>query len=170
MIYYSTPFRTDKNIGKYYNDFMSRLGDDDWACFTDGDTMFTNPFFGNVIENATMSDYQLFTSLTNRVGTKYQLTGDWNEDRLSEHWKLGSNLKDYTIQDITNESPLSGVLILVSKKWWNKIGGCKEGCLGVDNDIHTRTRNAGGKVGLIKGLYMLHYYRGGNKNDKSHLL
>jgi len=171
MIYYSTPYRTDKNIGKYYNDFMSLLGENDWACFVDGDTMFTTPFFGKQIEDCIKED-AVYTAVTNRVGTSYQVIGDWNNNDLEYHRKLGQTLSDTKyrdLKDITNESPLSGVLILLSKKLWKEVGGFSEGALGVDNSIHIRAREHSKKVYLMEGVYLLHYYRGGDRKKTDHL-
>ena len=73
--------------------------------------------------------------------------------------------------DITNLKPLSGVMILISKKTWKSIGKFTENrMLGIDNDIHKKVRQNGLRVGLMKGIYLYHWYRNGNINNKEHLL
>ena len=73
--------------------------------------------------------------------------------------------------DITHLQLLSGVLILVKKSVWKKVGGFKEGeMLSVDNDIHQKVKLAGEKVGLMKGIYVQHWYRGGDNKQISHLI
>lgn len=171
MIFYSTPFRSDKNVGRYYNDFMGLLSEDDWACFTDGDAMFTTPFYGKQIEDC-IKDDAVYTAVTNRVMVPYQTVGDWSSNDMAYHRQLGDKLyreKYASVTDITNQQLLSGVLILISKKLWKKLGGFDEGTLGVDNSIHRKARDLGEKVYLMGGVYLMHWYRGGNKNDKSHL-
>jgi len=75
------------------------------------------------------------------------------------------------VVDVTYHSPMSGVMLLINKSSWERVGGFKEDkMLSIDNDIHYRIKNAGMKSGLMTGVYVQHWYRGGNKNDKKHLL
>ena len=62
------------------------------------------------------------------------------------------------------------MLFIVKKSAWDKIGGAKKtGMLAVDNDIHAKIKKNRLKFGLIKGLYVYHWYRGGDKNNNKHL-
>ncbi len=178
MIYYSTPYNSDKNIGKYYNQFMKLLpNDNDFVCFVDGDAMFTTHFFGTQIEDITKKypDCGLFTAMTNRVGTKYQCVPNmWDNNDMQDHWTIGKNLYNHYYDDtinITKSPPLSGFLILLRKKEWKHAGGFLEDkMLGIDNSIHYRVRDFGGQVKLMTGVYLMHYYRGGDMANKEHLL
>ena len=149
----------------------------DFACFVDGDAMFTTHYFGRQIEHIikTNPDCGLFTAMTNRVGTNYQcVPGMWENNDMADHWQKGRELQNtYSNQtvDITNHPPLSGVLILLRKNEWQQAGGFLENkMLGIDNSIHYRVRDNGGQVKLMTGVYILHYYRGGNIENKKHLL
>ena len=62
---------------------------------------------------------------------------------------------------------MSGVVMIVKKSIWNKIGGAPNGLLGVDGQLHTRCRESGVKVGLMSNLYVYHWYRG--DGNMSHL-
>jgi len=184
MIYYSTPYRSDKNIGKYYNDFMSLIpNDDDWVCFTDADTMFLTPFFGQLIEESTsQKKYDVLTCFTNRIGNPKQnvelLDFSIKNDDIQHHravaemvqQKYGSKIEDFDSwkSHAYGKANMSGMLILRKKKVWND---CKfiDGNLGVDNAFHEETRKNGYKVGIIKGLYIYHWYRGGNSTKTEHL-
>lgn len=76
MIYYGIPYDQDKNIGVYYNRFMSILPEEtDFACFVDGDTIFTTPFYGKQIDEITKKnpDCGLFYAVTNRIGCPWQI-------------------------------------------------------------------------------------------------
>lgn len=178
MIYYHTPYSLKKDISEYYNNAMSLLeNDNDWCCFVDGDAMFLQPNFGHIIDQYTQqNDFGLLTCYTNRVGTGYMLEyGMWDIDDIKEHRKKAVEVferNQYNIMDITNLSPLSGVLMLLKKETWLKAGGfTHKGMLGVDNSIHYNVRNNGMKVGLMMGLYIFHWYRSGkNIHDKSHLM
>lgn len=178
MILYPIPYSSDKNIGKYYNWAMSLLpNNNDFACFTDGDAMFTTHFFGTQIENIIKKypNCGLFTAMTNRVGTLYQcVQGMWSVNDIEKHWQKGKDLYDNHYSeciDITEKSPLSGVLILLRKKEWKSAGGFLEDKMtGIDNSIHYRVRDTGDKIKLMIGVYILHYYRNGNMTNKKHLL
>ena len=179
MIHYITVYREDKDLGKAYNQEMERLqNDEDWCCFVDADCLFVNPFFGTQIAGVIKDNpkCKLFTSVTNRVGTKYQcVEGMWDENDMSEHFTVGRRLAETfgsRCSDITNNAPFSGVIMLIQKKEWKRVKGFKElgGALGVDNSIHYAVRDNGGKVMLMEGVYVMHYYRNGKIEDKNHLL
>jgi hypothetical protein len=177
-VHYSIPWNSEKNIGKSYNKTMSLVGSDDWVCFIDGDAVHTSHFFGTRIESVIDNnpDYTLYTCYTNRVNCGYQIAPnvDKNTNDMDYHRTFGENIwNTYSTQvmDITKNSELSGMLILIKKKSWEKVGGfLEEKMLGVDNDIHRKVRNIGEKVGLMKGIYVQHWYRGGDYKNKAHLL
>ena len=177
MIHYSIAFDLNKNIGVAYNSTMRLLGGDDWCCFVDGDSMFLTPYFGRQINEYVNRNPEcgLFTCKTNRVRADYMLAGDWMYDDVVYHrhvaHELSSDLSVTDITELAHSSPLSGVLMLVSRKAWAQVGGFKEaGMLGVDNDMHRRMRDAGLKVYMMNGVYVYHWYRGGNRQDVSHLM
>lgn len=179
-IYHFIPWSTEKNLGAAYNKFMSMLpSDDDWACFLDGDAIHTTTYFGKNIENVIKNnpDYNLFTCVTNRVGSIYQIASgsSWTNDSQKFHRDFGEklwNTHKSKVLDITNQKfYLSGVLILINKKIWKKAGKFKEEkMLSIDNDIHKKVKSVGGKVGLMQGIYVQHWYRGGNQKNVSHLI
>lgn len=176
-VHHIIPWNSDKNIGKSYNETMSLVKNNDWVCFLDGDAVHTTHFFGKYIEEIIdkNKEYSLFTCYTNRVGCKWQIPPmvEWSSNDSSYHRKIGSELweKNKTkVIDVTNNSPLSGVMILINKSSWEKVGGFKEEkMLSVDNDIHYKFKNYGFKVGLMTGIYVQHWYRGGDMNNITHL-
>ena len=177
-VFHFIPWNSDKNIGKSYNQHMSLIGTNDWGCFLDGDAVHTTTYFGSRIEDIikTNPNFSLFTCYTNRIGCSYQLApgSNWNSNDMGLHRNFGEtiwNKNTTSVLDITNSSEMSGVLILIKKSTWEQVGGFKEEkMLTVDNDIHRKVKNLGGKVGLMKGIYVQHWYRGGNINDRKHLL
>jgi hypothetical protein len=175
-VFHVIPWNSDKNIGKSYNETMSLVNDDDWVCFLDGDAVHTTPFFGKRIEDVIKANpqYSLFTCQTNRIGCQYHIPKDvdrLNNDQLY-HRNFGEKLwleNQTQVDDITNSQPLSGVLILIKKSTWLKVGKFKEEkMLTIDNDIHYKVRDFGHKVGIMRGIYVQHWYRGGT-GDTSHL-
>lgn len=168
MIYYRQVFRTDKNIGKGYNEEMELAPDGSWVCFTDGDTCQVITDYGVHLE-AYINKYKdigLFTCMTNRVGQGFHLLKgfiDQNHDMLY-HKKLAGELvnkSQHRLQYLDNpDAPLSGHLMMINKDVWKMVGGFNDGCLGVDNDIHQKCLRFGIRVGLMKDFYLYHFYRG----------
>ena len=178
MIYYSIPYDVNKNIGKYYNDFMSILpNDDDFACFVDGDTIFTTPNYGHVIDRVIKEYPEIgcFTAKTNRVSCKWQVFDgvDVETNDIAYHRELGGNLQDVYdayCEDVTDSQLMSGLLILINKKTWFKIGGFLEnGMLGVDNELHRKLIEHDEKLYVMKGIYLYHWYRWPDKTNTTHL-
>lgn len=168
------PYNVDGNLGKAYNDFMKMVDDDDWVCFLDADAMFTTRnYYTYMLETIeTNPDYGLFTTMTNRVRfDSYQLFKDVSRENhdISYHRKVGieKNNKYYNVvinlNSLSIPHLLSGVVLLLSKETWKAVGGFCDGFLGVDNDVHKRCRNHKIGVGLLKGLYVYHWYRADGK-------
>jgi len=177
-IYYSIPWDSDKNLGQYYNDFMSKLNDDEFACFIDGDACFTTQYFGKQLEDIVEKypECGLFTAVASRMGCIWQRAGDPNTDDINIHRRIGKQLFDskydeiVDVSDVHYLSVLSGVLILLKKEIWKKLGGFpEEGILGIDNSIHWKAQGMKEKVYLMNGVYLYHWYRGGTE-DLSHLI
>lgn len=167
-----TPKQLGNNLGWAYNNFMELLPEDDWACFLDHDATFTTRYWYHQLEDIIIkhSDIGLYTCLTNRVGNSQQLVKGVDKENhdIKYHRQVGKQLQDDYYDDvffITNL--LSGVVILISKKTWKKVGGFTNGFLGVDNNIHKKCLDNNIKVGLMAGVYVYHWYRG--DGDVSHL-
>ena len=187
MIRTSICWNTEKNLIKEYNYDMSTLPDDgDFRCFIDGDASFTTDFWGKQLEQiiTTHPECGCFVATTNRIApvNQHQLPQliDWNNNDFADHrrigkhcWKKnGTNVIDFSKPDPCH---LSGFLILLKKKTWEKIGGFKawddkSNILGIDSRLHQDLYEAGEKVYVMSGIYLYHWYRGGNINDKSHIL
>ena len=161
--------REGKDIGKAYNRYMDRVPDNDWVCFVDHDAMFTTPDWQKQLYDIINAnpDYSCFTVVTNRIGNPGQRFAgvDQNNHDIKYHREIGElaqNQFGTEVKDITNEHLLSGVVILIKKLVWKEVGGFDEvGFLGVDNHFHAKLKIKGKKVGLMKGVYVYHYYRAG---------
>jgi len=177
-IFHVIPWNSSKNIGKSYNDMMKMVGTNDWVCFLDGDAVHTTSFFGSRIESVVSKNtqYSLFTCYTNRIGCKYQIAPGVDQ-RINDqqyHRNFGENLWNKfntEVIDVTKQSPMSGVMLLVKKSSWELVGGFKEEkMLSVDNDIHIKFTKHGLKSGLMKGIYVQHWYRNGDSKNIKHLI
>lgn len=170
MIYNFIVYATDEeggDIGKAYNRYMELLpNDDEWACFIDHDAMWTTEdWFKHIGEIlAAKPEYGLLTACTNRIGNPEQKIANLKDTHdILYHRAIGRQLReqgDLTIKDVTQSHAISGVVMLIKKSVWKAAGGFKEdGFLGIDNDFHQRVVKAGGRVGVMRGIYVYHTYR-----------
>lgn len=192
IIFENTPYREDKDLIKAYNSFMEVLPEDGWALFRDADTLFLDPFYGEVINRAIRNnpDAGCFTCLTNRIGNNFQLHDEYTGDDITIHRTIAERIKaenyncyDNFSFDIKSGSTLSGMLMVINKSTWQKIRGFKKSTikeharggmissniLGVDNQLHKDLHNNNIKLKIIKEMYIYHWYRGGDKTKKDHL-
>lgn len=176
MILYCTPYRTDKNLGKSYNEIMRMIAAEDAACFTDGDSMFLTADFGHIIDWY-HNEYPeaVLTCKTNRIHPlSKQLNGNLDEvaDVREAIIKAESQKKIQAVTEILPGETFSGVLMLVPKKVWMEIPFIENGkCLGVDSAFRQDLHKAGKKVYVMEGVYVFHQYRLLHGiNYKNHLL
>jgi GT2 family glycosyltransferase len=181
MIYYSIPYSLDKNIGNYYNSVMESIpNDDDFACFVDGDTIFTTNNFGTQIASAIQRypECKFFTCYTNRISSTTQNLPnvDKNNNDVHYHRILGKNLQEKYWDECFNigndmKDAISGVLMLIRKDLWKAVGGFQtEGMLGVDNNFHIKCIQIGEPVYIMRGVYIYHWYRWPDYTNKLHLI
>lgn len=166
------------NLGAAYNAEMQLVPDGHWACFLDHDAMFGTYEWHAQLEAGAESGYGLMFAVTNRVACRWQRDRlFYAEDslvKLRERAMFSSEMYGNQVEDITHKTEADdlpgGVLMLTSKNVWQAVGGFKNGILGVDNDYFRKVRDAGFRIGLLKGLYVIHWYRGGDRANKAHLL
>jgi hypothetical protein len=175
------PYDFNKDLCAAYNRHMVLLPhDEDWAIFIDHDAIWTTYDWKRIIAQYIESypEYSCFTCLTNRIGNPKQLApGAPTSNDYAEHREFGKKLAEHPLilEDFTVPTPnhLSGVVIVLHKEAWRKMGGFttwsdKSNILGVDSAMHRDLHKAGLKTGIMKNLYVYHWYRGGSQ-DKSHL-
>lgn len=149
-----------------------------WVCFVDGDAVFTTYHWGDHIQKTVKAhpECKAFTCVTNRVGCGWQKvdvqdTNDYRYHREvgERRWKVfGTATED--VSNVHRHNVMSGVMILLHRDLWKKIGGFKEdGMLGIDSDFHWRIQKHKERLYLMKGVYLYHWYRGGNRGKKDHL-
>lgn len=167
-VYYSSPFRSDKNIGLANNEFIELLPDDAWVCITDADISFLNPDYGTRIESIIKDfggKYDLIGCLTNRIGSLHQCYGGkFSEDMdMYNHYEIANN-KELPHEVI--EGGVAGFVMIFSKKTWKKVGGFEENTPKADTLFNKAIKKSGGKCGVYQGLYVFHAYRIWEKEHK----
>lgn len=161
-IYAMTPFATDRNLGRAYNEAMALLPADAWACFLDHDAMLTTRQWYRQLEEAIacQPDAGAFAAMTNRIAAPWQQVGDRDNHDIAHHRRFGTErLKIRSLLDITETKGFGGVLMCVSKAAWREVGGFVDGLLCVDHQMHFALRRAGRRNYLIEGLYLYHWRR-----------
>jgi GT2 family glycosyltransferase len=181
-IHYLSPYSLTLDIGNSINEAIDRLNadDNDWICLTDGDAMFLLPEYGSQINTATTKhghEYNLITCLTNRLGNEYQtIDGMFDEMDISKHYEMAKYLQSTfkcTVEDYKHDC--AGFFMLFPVHVWRSVGGFKNNLM-FDSEFTKHVRMKGGKVGIMKGLYMFHAYRlwaktrKEAKNSNSHLI
>ena len=181
MILDCIPYSTERNLGKAYNSTMQLLGDDDHACFRDGDTCWLTPDYGmHVVEYVRLYPNAILTCWTNRINDKAQQ--QYKIDRENSDMKYHLNIAKDCLASLYQVTPLqgfvSGFCMIVPKSVWNQHKFAEVqpyedrgtvNLLGVDNDFTNRVRAAGIPVLRMDGLYIWHTYRLLD-NSKQHLL
>jgi hypothetical protein len=174
-IHYITPFSSDGNIGKEYNERISELPDDCYIVLRDGDTMFLRSDFGKHIEQIILDnpDYKLITCMTNRIGLPGLCVKDmFDEYNLLKHLNKANELYE---QNGTKVKPCliaPGMLMIFHKSVWQKVK-FKEKSIYFDKEFSAGVRRLKMTIGYATGLYLLHLYRMGKENPrvyKKHLL
>ncbi len=164
-------YDTERNLGSAYNRTMTNLGESDWCCFLDHDAMFTTQLWRAQLKTAIHENPQvgLITVMTNRIGRKSQISpGCPNDHRLGGHFAFGRKLERQhgaAVRDITVGSPLSGVVMCLSRSTWERMGRFKDGFFGVENCAHRDVRKIGLRVGMMPGLYVYHWYLGDGRGQ-----
>lgn len=165
-IWYSNPYSTKKNIGKALNEFCALVPDDDWICLQDGDMMYLTPDWGVQIERTIQkygNHFSLIGCVTNRLGRNIQTVEevDYDNHDMQYHYKKAVELRDKhfgEVEDITAKRCVAGLFMLFPKRLWNEIK-FKENIAYFDDEFSKEVIKKGGKLGLMKGLYVYHLYR-----------
>jgi len=175
MIQYCIPWDSGKNIGECYHDTLY-FAHKEWVCFIDADTHpGMNPYFGKHLEEIIEAnpEYSMLTCYTNRIGMPYMKAphvDDQNHD-IAYHRRMYNNFRAIyhtDVMDITDDKPLSGVLMLVNVEDYVDTAPTNpfsSGMRGIDNEFHFHMKKHGYKVGMMKGFYLYHWY----DTNRSHL-
>jgi len=178
-IHYSTPFSTEKNIGKAYNEFCELVPDGDWIVLMDGDTLRLQPDWGNQIEaiiKKNGNDFKLIGCMTNRLRANHQLYRNRfsNEPDIDYHVQIAIILQNQSYDKVEATTYVAGLCLIFNKDTWKAVGGFRENSILFDKEFNTdiRAKFGGNPIGIAKGLYLFHLYRWGSKdpyNDTQHL-
>jgi GT2 family glycosyltransferase len=173
MLHTLIPYSSRADAGEAYNTSLARLGADDWACLLDHDAMWTTDAWHGQIEQAIRQHPTagLFTACTNRIGANWQRAAESNPRNhdMRYHRRIGQARQRRfasQLQDVTTRFPLGGVVMILSRRTWEKVGGFRKGMFCVDHQMHFAVRRAGLGIFLLPGLYVYHWRRAGGEPTK----
>lgn len=175
MVHICSPYSTDKNLGKAYNDFMRLVPAGDWAILHDYDVMFLLPETIQMIDEYTKKfpDAAILTCWTNRIGNPKQrrLPHNDDNDNILYHIEVAEMFKENLFEVSEIKTDISGFLMVINKSTWDKIKFSENGkCLGVDTDFSLKVLAAGLKILRMDSVYVWHTYRlKKGVTDKTHL-
>jgi hypothetical protein len=180
LIHIVTPYRTDKNLGRAYNEAFERCPDGDWLCLTDIDTMLLTPTAPLLMQKYTETlPEAVFTCWTNRISvlaTEQLYGGKVSEiDSIRQHMIIANGLESQPLHaTLLRRGEMSGFLMLMSKETWKKCPAPeymdKGGCIGVDTWWTRAMVRQGIPLMRMDNIYVWHTYRLLNGvRDKSHL-
>lgn len=183
MIYFFTPYSFEKKLFQAYDDYMNLLpGEEDWACFLDGDTFFFENNFGHQIQDYIdkYPDTGMFTCYSSRCSYNYMVPkgANQNSDSLMYHRVKSREIYAQLHGHVTEiNAHIAGHLICIKKSTWQLIRPemvrvCDgANILGVDTQISNQLLGHGLKIRLMRGIYLFHYYRfAEGKTNKAHLM
>src|SRR5690606_16536148 len=117
----------------------------------------------------------LIGCMTNRIGGMHQrIDGMYDEVDMTKQYAKAVELQEkYYAQIEEIKDGVAGFLMAFPVKVWKK-HKFPEGTIQFDTGFYKLIRNGGGKVGLMKGLYIFHMYRlwaeGNARREIQHLI
>lgn len=169
-IHYIQPYALDKNIGRAYNEACALIPAGDWICITDQDVLFLEPCTKAHINRTLQLNqgYQLYTCMTNRLAQGWQLHEHMRSDNpdITIHMEVAKRLRhEHGLKVEEYRHDVAGFLMLFPQAVWHYVR-FEERTIQFDRIFADKIRKLGGKVGLMKGVYVFHLYRFGQPNPE----
>jgi hypothetical protein len=170
MIYFFTPYSFEKKLFEAFDHYMSLIKDPEaWVCFLDGDTAFLRSDFGHKIKEYTekFPDTGLFTCYASRCHYEIQTLkeGNMEDPSILFHKDIADMQAEHQGKVFEIDRRIAGHLMVIKKGTWTRIRSwvmertMDKQILGVDTKISYAILNAGLKIRLMRGIYILHYLR-----------
>lgn len=183
MIWFFTPYAFDKKLFDAWDKYMALVQDpNDWVCMMDGDIAFFRNDFGHHIQKYVdkYPEVSIFSCYASRSGTEWMMpvANQFNSTDILVHRRMAENQfnnHNLELTDVNNR--VTGHLMVMKKQTWIDIreqameATSAKTILGVDTAICRVVLSRNGKIGLMRGLYVFHYYRHmEGRSYRNHLL
>lgn len=182
MVRFVVPYSLNKKLFEAYDYEMSLANIDDWVCFLDGDTMFFESNFGHQVQEY-IDKYPgagLLTCYSSRCAYKYMVPHGTDQecDSVTYHRRQSKAIHEmHHLQVKEIDGHIAGHLMCIKKSTWMLIRPgllrTTDGAniLGVDTQISNELKAHGLKILLMRGIYLMHYYRlAEGRKFKAHLM
>jgi hypothetical protein len=174
-VHHITSARADKNIGKAINDIVKHIGEFDWVCLRDIDTipLLHKEFIQQCQDIADNGQFDLISCITNRIGLERQLYKEKISDDfdLKRHVEIAQELYELHGSKVSPYvGTVAGVMMMFSKKIWQQVGGFDEGGIVnsqaqyFDYSFSKKVSSVKGRAGIADGIYIFHLYRMWSEN------
>ena len=158
-------YDVERDLGRAYNEIVSRLRPGDHVVFLDHDAVFTTRDWYQQLLAAIERHPEagMFGAMTNRIGNRQQVPpGAPAGHDMAAHRVFGAALQKQhgtDVIDVTKGHALSGVVMCFTADVLATNFKFASGFMGVDNQAHRDVVRAGKRVYLLPGLYVYHWYR-----------
>jgi len=183
MIWFFTPYSFGRKLFDAWDQYMNLVQNpQDWVCMMDGDIAFFRNDFGHHIQKYTEQnpDVSIFSCYASRSGTAWMMpiNNQFDCKDIVIHRQIAETCAvSHTLEIEELNKRVTGHLMVMRKSTWlkfrDKIQTATEekNLYGIDTAICQQILYAGGRILLMKGIYVFHYYRHlEGRNNKSHLL
>ena len=162
-IRYVSPYAIDGNLGAAYNQAGKGLDYDDWVCIIDQDICFLDSRLKLWIAMCLNDnpEFDVFTCVTNRLADKQQLpyATMYEQTNIVIHKKATLQAqKTFGTKVVEATHATAGLFMLMKRRTLEAVG-FKNGLIYLDTDFYQRATAMGFKFGIMKGVYVFHYYR-----------
>lgn len=171
MIWYFTPYSFEKRLFEAWDQYMNLVTDpEDWVCMMDGDILFLLADFGHQMQHYINEypDTGLFTCYASRAHRDRFMRRGSNPDNPSilYHYDQAEKVRKTLHGKVKPfDGPALGHLLMIKKATWLKIRDRVEKLtkdkmiLGVDVRISRAISELGMPILLMRGIYVLHFFR-----------
>lgn len=170
-IWYFQPYATDLNIGRAFNDHCAVMGPEDFAVITDHDTMYLHPKTKAQIEyilTGPGKDYDLLGCYTSRIGSAHQCYGGKRSEDYNalHHMQIAEKLHNEHYGEVEPiRQGIAGFFMAFPQHTWQK-HKFVENSIYFDTELSKAVLRSKGKIGLMKGVYLMHLYRPGSADPQ----
>lgn len=171
MIWFFTPYSFEKKLFEAWDKYMDMVDNpEDWVCMMDGDVLFLLADFGHQMQEYIdkYPDTGLFTTYASRAHRQEYIRKGCDENNPSILYHYDNAVRCRNTLHLmvkTLGKPALGHVMLIKKSTWMMIRDrvreltVENKILGVDVRISKAISELNMSQLLMRGIYVLHYFR-----------
>jgi hypothetical protein len=167
------PFAIDGNLGRAYNESAEGLDDDEWIAVMDQDICMLDSrlkyWIGQCLAEHE-DKFDVFVPVTNRLSDSQQLVeGMYFTHDIRQHRNKTKHRWDaFGTSTVPTTKPTAGMLMVMKVRTLRTVR-FRNGIWFIDTDFYRRAESMGYRFGLMRGIYVFHYYRLCENKSSAHL-